>query len=114
MNKKLELVVDAIHKTKGEDIMIYDFTSLNPFVDQMVITHGDNLRQVFAIANNIMDELKQNGCVIRNMEGNKDSRWILIDADDIVVHVFLDEERALYKLERLYADLPIIQEDAHV
>ncbi|MDF9824079.1 ribosome-associated protein [Breznakia sp. PF5-3] len=114
MNKKLDLIIDAINKTKGEDVIIYDFTALNPFIDRVVITHADNLRQVYAIANNIRDDLKMNGYSIHHFEGNKDSRWILIDADDIIVHIFLDEERELYKLERLYADLPRIEEGQHV
>ena len=114
MEKKLEVIINAINKTKGEDILVYDFTTLNPFIDRVVITHADNLRQVFAIANNIRDELKAKEYAIHHFEGSRDSRWILIDADEIVVHVFLDEERDIYQLERLYADLPRLESQYHV
>lgn len=110
MENKLASIINAIQKTRGEDIIIYDFTSLNPFIDRVVITHGDNLRQVFAIANNIQDELKQQGYTMYRMEGDRNSRWILIDADDVIIHIFLEEERELYRLERLYADLPRLEE----
>lgn len=114
MEKKLEVILNAINKTKGEEILVYDFTALNPFIDRVVITHADNLRQVFAIANNIRDELKEKGYTIHHFEGSRDSRWILIDADEIVVHIFLDEERDLYQLERLYADLPRLESQYNV
>lgn len=114
MEKKLEVILNAINKTKGEEILVYDFTELNPFIDRVVITHADNLRQVFAIANNICDELKEKDYTIHHFEGSRDSRWILIDVDEIVVHIFLDEERDLYQLERLYADLPRLENQYNV
>ena len=109
---KLEVILDGIRKTRGEDCIIYDFNTLNPFIDKMVITSADNMRQVFAIANNVKTNLKEHDYDIRSFEGNRDSRWILIDADEIVVHVFLREERALYALDNLYADLDKVRDVA--
>ena len=109
MENKIKLILDAIHKTRGEDIIIYDFTSLNPFIDRVIITSASNMRQVHAMAVNIRDKCKENGISVR-IEGNQDSRWILLDIDTIIVHVFLDEERDVYRLERLYSDLPRINE----
>lgn len=107
MEKKLKIVLEAIENTKGMDSLVYEFSALNPFIDYVVITSADNLRQVFAIASNIRDELKKHDIDIHHFEGERNSRWILIDLTDIIVHAFLDEERDLYKLERLYADLPL-------
>lgn len=95
MDKKIEVIVDAIEKTRGEDILVYDFTAVHPFIDRVVITHADNMRQVYAIANNVKDALKENNYELHHFEGNSNSRWILIDAHDVIVHVFLDEEREL-------------------
>lgn len=105
MSEKLKIIIEAIQKTRGDDIIVYDTSTSNPFVDNILICSADNLRQVFAIANNIKDLLRENGYHIRSMEGKRDSRWILLDVEDIIVHIFLDEERELYKLERLYSDL---------
>ncbi|MDH6366071.1 MULTISPECIES: ribosome silencing factor [Breznakia] len=109
MENKVQVILEAIANTKGEDVMMYDFTSLNPFIDRVIITSADNLRQVYAIASNIEDALKENDLRIHHFEGDKNSRWILIDADEVIVHVFLDEERSVYKLERLYGDLPRLE-----
>lgn len=106
MEEKLSVIQKAIDEIKGERSIIYEFSSLNPFIDHVVITEANNLRKVYAIANNIVDRMKEHGYSIRSMEGDKDSRWILVDLDTVIVHVFLDEERDHFKLEKLYADLP--------
>lgn len=105
MENKINNILDAISATRGEDVVIYDSSMNNPFVDRIVIVSADNMRQVFALANNIHDKLKENGYECR-VEGNKDSKWILLDAKDVVIHVFYDEERSVYKLERLYSEYP--------
>lgn len=109
MNKELLSEIEkAIDEKKGENVVIYDFRSANPFIDNVVICSASNMRQVYAIADNIRDKMKETGFYMRSMEGNKDSRWILLDIDTVIVHVFFEEERETYKLERLYADLPQI------
>lgn len=108
MSELLKVVYKAIDEKKGEDIVAYDFTSHNPFIDEVIITSVSNLRQVYAIADNICDRAKEHGFNVRSMEGDKDSRWILVDLDSVVAHVFLHEERDTYKLERLWSDLPRI------
>lgn len=108
MENKLKLIVNAIHKAKGENIIIYDFKEMNPFIDRVVITSASNLRQVQAITKYVSEELRKNKFMER-VEGNSESRWVLIDADDIIVHIFLDEERDVYRLERLYDGLPMVE-----
>lgn len=106
MSKLLETAVMAIDEKKGEGILVYDFRSANPFIDYVILCSASNLRQVHAIADNVWDRVKEAGLSFRHMEGNKDSRWILIDLESVVVHVFFKEERQFYRLEHLYADLP--------
>lgn len=114
---KLELIMDcvcnAIRKTKGEDVIVYEFNTINPFIDRAVITSASNLRQVNAIAQNIKDECRQQGLEVR-VEGNSNSRWVLVDLDEVIVHIFLDEERDVYKLERLYSDLTRLESEYNV
>lgn len=109
MNNILRIIEKAIDEKKGEHVVAYDFRSVNPFIDEVVICSASNMRQVYAIAENIRDHAKEQGLSKCHMEGNKDSKWILLDLDTVIVHVFYEEEREIYKLERLYADLPQIE-----
>lgn len=106
MSELLDIVQEAIGEIKGEHILLYDFTDLNPFLDNVIICSASNLTQVHAIAHNIKERVREQGFLVRNIEGGNESSWMLVDLDTIVVHVFLTEERAHFQLERLYADLP--------
>lgn len=110
LKDKVQMIINEITRTRGEDILVYDFTSVNPFIDRVLICSASNMRQVHAIAQNIKDKCRENHLPVR-VEGNDSSRWILIDIDTIIVHVFLDDERAVYHLERLYADLPRLEQE---
>ncbi len=110
LKDRVQMIIDEITRTRGEDILVYDFTSVNPFIDRVIICSAKNMRQVNAIAQNIKDKCRECNLPVR-VEGNDTSRWILIDVDTIIVHVFFDEERAFYHLERLYADLPRLEQD---
>lgn len=106
MNELLTVVQKAIDEKKGERPVLYEFSSLNPFIDHVVIASANNLRQVYAIAENVADRIKESGLEVRSIEGDRNSRWVLVDLHTVIVHVFLDEERDHFKLEKLYADLP--------
>ena len=99
MDELLSIVQKAIDEKKGERALLYDFHELNPFIDHVVICSAP-------IADNIKDRVRENGYEIRAMEGNSESRWVLVDLNSIVVHVFMNEERDHFQLEKLYADLP--------
>lgn len=107
-----EIVLKAISEKKGFDIKEYDTRSLTPFMDSMIVVSTTNIRQNNAIAQNIKDRLKENGYdgTIR-IEGNADSKWLLIDLKEIVVQLFVKDERQVYQLDRLYRDVPVIEYD---
>lgn len=107
-----EIVLKAISEKKGFDIKEYDTRSLTPFMDSMIVVSTTNIRQNNAIAQNIKDRLKENGFdgSIR-IEGNADSKWLLIDLKEIVVQLFVKDERQVYQLDRLYRDVPVIEYD---
>ena len=107
-----EIVLKAISEKKGFDIKEYDTRSLTPFMDSMIVVSTTNIRQNNAIAQNIKDRLKKNGFdgTIR-IEGNADSKWLLIDLKEIVVQLFVKDERQVYQLDRLYRDVPVIEYD---
>lgn len=111
MKEKLEIILKAIGEKKGEDILVYAYSSLNPAVDEVVIASASNQRQVFALADNVKDRLEEHGMRVDHVEGGRQSRWILLDASDIIVHIFEHQERSVYGLEKLYADLPVTRYD---
>lgn len=103
----LEIVLKVISERKGEDIIEYDVSMVTPFVDTMIVASSSNLRQNNAIAANIREKLKDaNYTGEIRQEGDSNSRWILIDLKDIVVHLFVEEERHVYNLDKLYGDVP--------
>lgn len=104
----LDTVLKAISERKGHDIEVYDTTTMTPFMDAMVVASSDNLKQSAAIAQNIKDRLFEAGYDgDYRMEGTSESRWILVDLKDVVVHIFTGDERSLYSLDRLYEECPM-------
>ncbi|MEF9919762.1 MAG: ribosome silencing factor [Erysipelotrichaceae bacterium] len=105
MIEKLKRIEQSIDEKKGEHILLYDFRNHNPFVDYVFITSASNTTQVNAIANHVAKTAKEIGLEVRGIEGNQGSPWILVDLNNVIIHVFQEEERSLYKLEKLYADV---------
>lgn len=104
MSEALKDVLKAIDKAKGCDTIVYRVREHNPFVEYVVITTATNVRQLQAIAGYVRDELLQKNYGFRHIEGDDTSKWLLVDSDDIVVHIFEENERDVYALEKLYAN----------
>ena len=91
----------------GEETVIIEVGAVLAITDAFVITSGRNTRQVKTIAEEVEARLKADGAITPlRVEGLGDSQWVLLDYGDIVVHVFLDETREFYDLERLWSDAP--------
>jgi ribosome-associated protein len=91
----------------GEETVIIEVGQVLAITDAFVITSGRNSRQVRTIAEEVEARLKADGGISPlRVEGQGDSQWILLDYGDLVVHVFLDETREYYDLERLWSDAP--------
>lgn len=76
--------------------------------DYFVILSADSKRQVQAIADNIVDFVRKAGSDVKSVEGRTAGEWVLIDAGDVIVHVFQKDARAHYNLEKLWSDAPIV------
>ena len=100
----LKVIKKAIDDKKGEDIKILDISKLCVICDYFVITHGYNQPQVEAITDNIIDELGKLKISPKRVEGQNNSGWILLDYGDIVIHVFMNDQRSFYELERIWKD----------
>ncbi|MDD7735198.1 MAG: ribosome silencing factor [Bacilli bacterium] len=98
---KLSLILKAIEDKKGEDIVSLDVEERSPFFSNVIIATISNTRQGQAIAEEISKVLDNISEPIKNIEGKKDSSWILIDAGDIIVHLFTPSERIRINLENL-------------
>jgi ribosome-associated protein len=91
----------------GEETVILEVGAVLAITDAFVITSGRNTRQVRSIAEEVEARLKADGGISPlRVEGLGDSQWVLLDYGDLVVHVFLDETRVFYDLERLWSDVP--------
>ena len=106
------IAAKAADDKKGIDPIVLDVSDTVVITDAFVITSGTNPRQVLALAEGIEEAIKaagEPGPVA--VEGMKDASWVLLDFGSFVVHVFLDEVRAFYSLERLWGDAPRIAWD---
>ncbi len=95
-----ELALDK----KAEDVLILDVKKQSSFAHYFIITHGNTERHVNAIAENITTEMKKLGEPAWQVEGLRESKWVLLDFGSVVVHIFLKEIREFYALERLWGD----------
>lgn len=105
---KARLIVEAAKDKKAEDVVALDVRESVSFADTFVIATGGSDRQVRSIVDGIEEALRLAGEKALGVEGEEDGRWVLIDADDVIVHVFLREVRQHYDLERLWGDAPTL------
>jgi ribosome-associated protein len=103
----LKTIVEAALDKKAEDVLVLDLRGLCHFTDYFVICHGSSTRQALAIADEVEERLLEVGRLKpKHVEGRRVGDWILLDFIDVVVHVFVDEKREFYGLERLWGDAP--------
>jgi ribosome-associated protein len=107
----LELVrvaAAAADSKSGVDIVALDVSGPLPLTDAFLLVTGRNERNVLSIASEIEDKLIEFGAKPLRREGRQEGRWVLLDFGDLVVHVFHEEDRMYYSLERLWKDCPVI------
>jgi ribosome-associated protein len=106
--EKARWIVDAGLERKAERPIVMDMRNLTSYADVFIVLTGRSDRQVRAIAEGIITELKQRGEAPIGVEGLDDGNWVLIDCNDAIVHVFDEETRIQFDLERLWRDAPRI------
>ena len=113
-DRALELVriaAAAADSKSGEDLVALDVSGPLPLTDVFLLVTGRNERNVISIANEIEDKLIEFGAKPLRREGRSEGRWVLLDFGDLVVHVFHEEDRMYYSLERLWKDCPVLPLD---
>ena len=104
--EKARLVTEAALELKGEEPVLLDMREVSSFADTFLIVSGRSDRHVRSVAEAVIHALRQAGEELLGNEGLDDGRWVLIDANDVIVHVFDPESREHFDLERLWADAP--------
>lgn len=107
-----QIACKAIDDKKGQDIKIIDIHNVSVIADYFVIASGTNSNQVQAIVDNVEEQLGRAGFEAKQIEGNRNSSWILMDYGDVIVHVFDEENRLFYDLERIWRDEKVLEMDA--
>ncbi|MBN1593985.1 MAG: ribosome silencing factor [Candidatus Coatesbacteria bacterium] len=100
----LETIRECILERKGRDIAILDLTELTPIADYFVICSSTSTMHARAILEHVELTCKKAGFRRLGTEGEQNAKWILVDYGDVIVHIFLDETRQFYSLERLWGD----------
>ena len=98
----LNVVISSLEEFKAQDIVKIDLIGKTSMADSMLIASGTSSRQIRAIAENTVTEIKKSSNVNVNIEGLSQSDWVLIDAGDIIIHLFRPEVREFYNLEKMW------------
>ncbi|MBR2812677.1 MAG: ribosome silencing factor [Solobacterium sp.] len=108
MSELLEIVMHTLDEKLAEDIVAIDMRAVNPFTDYFVIATARNVRHIQSLAEFLEQDAAKYGYFIRAREGEKDSTWVLVDLGEVIVHLFTEETRRLFRLEALWADQPVV------
>lgn len=98
------LAVKAIDGKKGLDIQVIEISDISVLADYMVIATGNSSTHVKALADEVEYQLDKAGVSVSHIEGYRSNTWILLDYIDVIVHVFDDEAREFYDLDRMWQD----------
>ena len=98
------LAIKALEDKKGNDIRVIDIQDVSIIADYFIIASGSNRNQVQTMADNVEEVLGRAGYEPRQLEGYGMATWILMDYNDIIVHIFSEEDRLFYDLERIWRD----------
>jgi ribosome-associated protein len=97
-----DLVITALEDFKAIDIQQIDVSGQNPLTDLFVIASGNSSRHIKSMADNLIIKAKAAGCQPLGVEGAREAEWVLVDLNDVIVHLMLPQTRAFYNLEKLW------------
>ncbi len=103
-NKRLNLIIDSLEDSKAKNIKVIDIHNLTTIAHYFIIASGTSVTHIKALNDNLVEKLSENGVKPLRVEGYNHARWILLDYGDAVVHIFHEEDREYYGLERLWQD----------
>lgn len=101
-----QLICQILDEKQAEQIVTIDLRQVNPFTDYFVICTAKNVRHSVSLMEHVEEAVLKHGYTIRAKEGSKDSPWLVLDTGEVLVHIFTQDARQMYRLEALWADLP--------
>lgn len=104
-----QVVLSSLEDDKAEEILAIDIRGKSSFADMLVVASGRSARHVGALADHVMRKLKDAGIKDVRVEGLPQADWVLVDAGDVVVHLFRPEVRSFYNIEKIWASGPTLQ-----
>ena len=111
-DQRLEIILNSLDDDKAEDVLSIDLRGKSSLADYMVIASGRSNRHVGAICDKLIERLKAVSAATPRSEGVENGDWALIDAGDVIVHVFRPEVREFYALEKMWASAEVVAERA--
>ena len=99
-----KIAFDALEDKKGVNIKVIDITEISILADYFIIVGGTNKNQVKALVDNVEEELAKNDVLPKQIEGYNNANWILMDYQDVIIHIFNEEDRLFFDLERIWSD----------
>ncbi len=109
--KIVDEILISVSDKQGQEPVVLDLQGISSLCDYFVISSAPSVRQVKAIADDVKDRLEELGVELLRQEGLREGRWALLDYGDIVVHLFVTEDRDHYQLERIWKDAPVLDID---
>ncbi len=100
----LQCAFEAAKSKKALDLLVLDLRNLAQFTDFFILCSGSSAPQIQAISNEVEEQLKKSGRYPEHIEGYQKAQWVLMDYNDFIVHIFLDEVRSFYNLERIWRE----------
>ncbi|MCI8429316.1 MAG: ribosome silencing factor [Lachnospiraceae bacterium] len=104
-----KIVVNALEEKKAKDLKLLDISDVSVLADYFVIASGSNHNQVQAMADEVEEKLGKAGYTPKQVEGYQTANWILMDYQDIIIHIFDEENRLFYDLERIWRDGSLVE-----
>lgn len=101
-NQLTDLVISSLEDLKAIDIQQVDVSGQSPLTDRFVIASGTSTRHVKSMAEKLVLKAKAAGCKPLGVEGEREGEWVLVDLNDVIVHLMLPQTRAFYNLEKLW------------
>ena len=99
-----KVAVEALKEKKGYDVKVIDISEISILADYFIIANGSNANQGQAMDDNVEEQMYKAGFDDPKVEGYNNASWILLDYNDVVLHIFDEESRSFYNLERLWRD----------
>ena len=97
-----QLVVSSLEDFKANDILVIDVSGKSPLTERMIIASGNSTRHVKSMAENLLVKAKAVGNPPLGIEGAREGEWVLVDLNDVIIHLMLPQTRAFYNLEKLW------------